>query len=177
MIEIMIFAMTEMRQTVEPKTMEVYVDGSPCFTGSETDFTNPAIEAGIMNCRVMLEFLGICLKGGASSELDVRRSHGRIDDLRIEDFEKDGIALKKVTPDMVRYLAPIDPEKGVRAIARLLHISNKEIAHSTIGRNGEDDGTDVELLTIGAKSVRALTVRYFFSPLGLPAPNKLIRHA
>jgi hypothetical protein len=177
MIEIMLFALTEMRQTIEPKPMLVYLDGRPCFKGLETAFTNPAIEAGIINCRAMLEFLGLRLIKGNPSELETRPSTRYDDDLHIEDFHKDGVALEKVTPDKVRRLSLTEPEKGVRALARLLHISNKEIAHPTCGREGEDDGTDVELLKIGGRGIRALTVSYFYTPLGLSAPTKLIQHA
>lgn len=177
MIEIMLFALTEMRQTIEPKKMVVYINDKPCFKGLETAFTNPAIEAGIINCRAMLEFLGLRLKKGNSSVLENRPSSKYDDDMHIEDFKKDGVALEKVTPDKVRRLSIKDREKGVEAIARLLHISNKEIAHPTIGRSGEDDGTDIDLLVIGAKGIRALTVSYFYTPLGLNPPEKLIKHA
>jgi len=177
MIEIMLFALTEMRQTIEPKPILVYLDGKPCFKGLETAFTNPAIEAGIINCRAMLEFLGLRLKKGSPSELETRHSSRYEDDLHVESFLKDGIPLERVTPDKVRRLSITDPEKAEKAIARLLHISNKELAHPTIGRQGEDDGTDVELLVIGGKGIRALTVSYFYTLLGLLPPGQLIQHA
>ena len=177
MIEIMQFALTEMRQTIEPKKMMVYVDDKPCFKGLETVFTNPAIEAGIINCRAMLEFLGLRLKKNSASELETRPSSNYEDDMHIEDFKINSVALEKVSPEKVRRLSVTDSEKGVIAIARLLHISNKEVAHPTCGRVGEDDGTDVELLTIGAKGIRALTVSYFYTPLGLNPPERLIQHA
>lgn len=177
MIEIMLFALTEMRQTIQPKEMMVYVDGKPCFKGLETAFTNPAIEAGIINCRAMLEFLGVRLKKNSASEIETRPSSNYDDDMHIEDFKKNGIALKKVSPAKVRRLSVTDPEKGVKAIARLLHIGNKEVAHPTCGRIGEDDGTDVEFLITGAKGVRALTVSYFYTALGLNPPERLIQRA
>src|SRR3989338_433666 len=96
MIEIMLFALTEMRQTIVPKKMMVYVDDKPCFKGLETAFTNPAIEAGIINCRAMLEFLGLRLKKANPSELEARPSSKYDDDLHIENFKKDGVALEKV---------------------------------------------------------------------------------
>lgn len=177
MIEIMLFALTDMRQTIEPKKMMVYVDDKPCFKGLETAFTNPAIEAGIINCRAMLEFLGLRLKKGSASELEMRPSRNHDDAMHIEDFKKDGVALEKVSPDKVRRLSITDQEIGLEAIARLLHISNKEAAHPTCGRTGEDDGTDIELLVIGAKGIRALTVSYFYTPLGLNPPERLIQRA
>ncbi|OYY94824.1 MAG: hypothetical protein B7Y41_04435 [Hydrogenophilales bacterium 28-61-23] len=177
MIEIMLFALTEMRQTITPKRIIVYLDDKPCFEGLETVFTNPAIEAGIINCRAMLEFLGLRLKKDDPSKLETRPRSNRHDDLYIENFSKDGVALERVTPEKVKRLSITDQEKGVLAIARLLHISNKEIAHPTLGRSGEDDGSDVELLIIGAKGVRALTVPYFYTPLGLKPPEKLIQRA
>jgi hypothetical protein len=88
MIEIMLFALTEMRQTSKPKKMMVYVDDKPCFKGLETAFTNPAIEAGIINCRAMLEFLGLRLKNNSASELETRSSSNYEDNIHIEDFKK-----------------------------------------------------------------------------------------
>lgn len=177
MIEIMLFALTEMRQTVEPKKILVYIDDKPCFKGLETAFTNPAIEAGIVNCRAMLEFLGLRLNKDNPAELETRPKSKFNDDMHIENFMNNQIALEKVTPEKVKRLSRTDPEKGVKAIARILHISNKEIAHPTLGRQGEDDGTDIELIVIGAKGVRALTVSYFYTPLGLKPPPQLIQHA
>jgi hypothetical protein len=176
MIEIMLFALTEMRQTVESKKILVYVDDKPCFKGLETAFTNPAIEAGIINCRAMLEFLGLRLNKSNPAELETRPKSKYDDDIHIENFMKDGVVLEKVTPEKVKRLSITDPEWGVQAVARLLHISNKEVAHQTLGRKGEDNGTDIELIVIGAKGVRALTVSYFYTPLGLKPPPKLIQH-
>lgn len=177
MIEIMLFALTEMRQTIEPQKMMVYVGDKPCFKGLETAFTNPAIEAGVINCRATLEFLGLRLKKDNPSELETRPSGKYDDDLHIEDFTKDGVPLEKVTPEKVRRLSLTDREKRVKALARLLHISNKEIAHPTLGRKGEDDGSDIELIVLGGKGIRALTVSCFYTPLGLNPPIKLIQHA
>jgi len=176
MIEIMLFALTEMRQTIEPKKIVVYVDDKVCFKGLETVFTNPAIEAGIINCRAMLEFLGLQLKKNKPSELETRTKSKYSDDMHIEKFIKGGVALEKVTPENVKKHSITDPDKGVRAIARLLHISNKEVAHPTLGRTGEDDGADIELIIIGAKGVQALTESYFYTPLGLEPPPQLIQH-
>ncbi|MEK9825817.1 MAG: hypothetical protein VW395_05985 [Methylotenera sp.] len=173
MIEIMLFAMTEMRQSIEPKKMMVYVDDKLCFKGLETAFTNPAIEAGIINCRAMLEFLGLELK---KENLDTRSTKKYPDQKYIEDFKFSGNPLEKVTPAKVTRLSKTDGEKGVEAIARLLQIANKEIAHITDGRSEENDRTDFELLVIGARGIRALTVNYFYIPLGLNLPEKLIQH-
>lgn len=176
MIELMLFALTAMRQTIEPKRIVVYVDGKMCFKGLETAFTNPAIEAGIINCRAMLEFLGLQLKKNNPSELETRSKRRHHDDMHIDNFMKDGVALEKITPETIRRHSITDPDKGVRAIARLLHISNKEVAHPTLGRTGEDDGADIELIIIGAKGVQALTESYFYTPLGLEPPPKLIQN-
>ncbi len=177
MIELMVFSLTEMRQTIKPKKMSVYIEGKPCFEGLETAFTNPAIEAGIINCRAMLEFLGLSLNRKNPSSLKVRAKSRDKDNVLIENFDADGIPLKKVTPDKVRRLSLVNREKGVEALARLLHISNKEIAHPTQGRLGENDEKDIELLIIAAKGIRALTVSYLYTPLGLNPPEKLIKPA
>ena len=177
MIEIMLFALTEMRQEVEPKPILVYVDGKPLFKGLESAFTNPAIEAGVVNSRAMLEFLGLRLKTGDANSLAVRAKSEYDDDLHIESFSAGHEKLKRVTPAKVRRLAITDPEMGERAMARLLHIGNKEIAHSTLGRPGEDDDMDFEMLRIAGKGIRALTVSYFYTPLGLVPPPEMITRA
>jgi len=177
MIEIMLFSLTEMMQTMEPKGILVYFDGRPLFKGLETAITNPAIEAGVINCRAMLEFLGLRLKSADPKKLAVRPKSKYDDDLHIESFFVSGRPLEKVTPQKVRRLAITDPARGENAMARLLHISNKEIAHPTLGRPGEDDDMDFELLRIGGKGIRALTVSYFYTPLGLNPPAELIERA
>jgi hypothetical protein len=40
------------------------IDGKLVMEGNLNAFTNPAIEAGLVHCRALLEFLGLCEKEG-----------------------------------------------------------------------------------------------------------------
>ena len=41
--------------------MNIYVNNKLVIEGNSNGFTNPAIEAGLMHCRALLEFLGLCM--------------------------------------------------------------------------------------------------------------------
>jgi hypothetical protein len=43
----------------KPQAMAIYVDGKLRIEGNLFAFTNPAIEAGLVHCRALLEFLGL----------------------------------------------------------------------------------------------------------------------
>jgi hypothetical protein len=44
--------------------MEIYADGKLIADGNLNGFINPAIEAGLVHCRALLEFLGLKAAGG-----------------------------------------------------------------------------------------------------------------
>ena len=45
-------------------SMTIHVDGKQCgMEGNLNAFTNPAIEAGLVHCRALLEFLGLSSEG------------------------------------------------------------------------------------------------------------------
>ena len=79
-----------------PKPMKVYFGDKLCIEGLSTGFTNSAIEAGIVHCRSILEFLGIKGDPSNSSKL-VTRNSKRKDDLAIEDFSGRDGQLSKIT--------------------------------------------------------------------------------
>ena len=47
-----------------PPPMEIHVDGKLQIEGNLNAFTNPAIEAGLVHCRALLEFLGLRERNG-----------------------------------------------------------------------------------------------------------------
>lgn len=55
-----------------------------------------------------------------------------------------------------------------RALARVIHVSNKGLAHSTVGLISDPD--DLRLTEIASRGVRALLVNYFYVPLSLNPP-------
>src|SRR6266567_9107814 len=65
-----------------PKPMKIYFADRLQITGSSSAFTNPAIEAGLVHCRALLEFLGLCERDGTLSNRKGRRP----DDIGIELF-------------------------------------------------------------------------------------------
>ena len=63
--------------------MTLYVDGKQIMEGNLNAFTNPAIEAGLVHCRALLEFLGLCNKNGTLCKIKKRRPS----DVGIEHFK------------------------------------------------------------------------------------------
>jgi hypothetical protein len=68
-----------------PVPMQIFFDGKLSIDGLSTAFTNAAIEAGIIHCRALLEFIGLRVDPNAHERL-IRRPPGRGDDLVIENF-------------------------------------------------------------------------------------------
>ncbi len=166
-VDIMYFALTEMIFD-GPKPIELYVDGKLRMTGRTTAFSNPAIEAGIIHARTLLEFLGLRVDQNNPKRLKKRSRKQHNDDLFIEDFTNGTKRLSKITIEDVKEHYPGPPQDAEGALARIIHIAHKEIAHSTWGRGKADD--DFKMVGIAAKGIRALTVSFFFTKLEMPAP-------
>jgi len=169
MVDIMHFALTQMTFEGGAKPIEILVDGKLRVKGLTTAFTNPAIEAGIINARALLEFLGLKVDPQDSTKLKERNGRKHDDDLFIEDFKNGSMQLTKITIEDVKKYYPGSPENAEGALARIIHIGHKEIAHPTLGCESSDD--DFEMLELAARGVRALTVSFFFIKLGVPAPK------
>src|SRR5215207_2941710 len=75
--------------------MTMHVDGKQVMEGNLNAFTNPAIEAGLIHCRALLEFLGLCDRDGQLSNRK-RRNPG---DVGIEHFGNADGPLKMVKPE------------------------------------------------------------------------------
>src|SRR5882757_7522130 len=72
--------------------MTLYAGETLVVEGTLHGFTNPCIEAGMMHCRALLEFLGLCDKNDRLGNIKKRRST----DSGIEDFNTpSGAPLKK----------------------------------------------------------------------------------
>ena|SRR5712691_2512427 len=155
-----------------PVRMEVLFDGKLSIEGLSSAFTNPAIEAGIIHCRALLEFLGLRADKTNHAKL-AQRPTGRADDLLIEHFSNAAGALPLVKPSeaVAAYQGP--PEEAERALARAIHVANKGLAHSTVGLIADSD--DHRLIEIASRGVPALLFKHFYAPLGLAAPSKLIK--
>jgi hypothetical protein len=152
----------------EPATMEIYFNGQLSIEGRSTGFINPTIEAGLVHCRALLEFIGLAVRSTDSTEL-VPLARRRGDDLGIEHFSHATGPLARVTPAeaVARYAG--DPAEARRALAYVIHIVNKGLAHSTVGLITADD--DFRLIEIASRGVPAILLNHFYKPLGIQPPT------
>jgi len=95
--------------------------------GNLNAFTNPAIEAGLVHCRALLEFLGLCISGGRLGNIKKRRDS----DVGIEAFQNAAGHLTMVAPDDVLSLYAGNREEAENAFACRFSLTNKSLAHFT----------------------------------------------
>ncbi len=148
------------------QAMEIYVDGKLRIEGNIFAFTNPALEAGLVHCRALLEFLGLREKNG---KLD-NRAGRRPTDVGIEHFNTpDGTPLKMVTPDDAANRYPGPSEEAKNALLAVFQVANKELAHVTEDlRNSPEHARLIEIASMG---IPVLMVGCFYKPLGLASPE------
>ena len=139
----------------------IFVGGKLDTEATITTLTNSAIEAAIIHSRVLLDFLG--LKVNKNRLVQAHRNKNHSDDLFIE-HEVFG-SLKVVTPEEAvnTYHGPLE-----EALAYIIHLANKGLAHSTI--NFEANNDDFRLLDIAFRGVVKLMENRFYIPLGLETP-------
>lgn len=155
-------ALRHVEQWPNAPQMSIHFDNELFVEGLSTGFTNAAIESGIVNCRALLEFLG--LRAASHTTLTQRPQRGRSDDVGIEDY---GLPLVTVSEVTAKY--PGDAVEAESALASLVTAANKWLAHSTAAV--EMDPPQLHLLEIASRGVPALVISYFYTRLGLPAPN------
>lgn len=149
--------------------MKIHFDDNLFITGRATAFTNPAIEAGVVHCRALLEFMGLTVKRGDETRLAARGPRRYPDDLFIEDFANaDGNPLPPVSPAQAIARYPGDKGEAERALARVILAANKVLAHPTAGWIPNPD--DLYLIATASRGVRALLISHFYTPRGLEPP-------
>jgi hypothetical protein len=151
-----------------PKPMKIYFDDQLQITGNSNAFTNPVVEAGLVHCRALLEFLGLRVSRTDPTKLMSRGPKTQLDDWVIEDFSNSAGPLPLVTPRQAISKYKGDPVEAESALATVLHTVNKGLAHITAGLIAS--ATDIRALEIASRGVPALVVSYVYTPLGLPAP-------
>jgi hypothetical protein len=151
-----------------PKPMKIYFDDQLQITGNSNAFTNPVVEAGLVHCRALLEFLGLRVSPTDPTKLMSRGPKTQLDDWVIEDFSNSAGPLPSVTPRQAISKYTGDPVEAESALATVLHTVNKGLAHITAGLIAST--TDIRALEIASRGVPALVVSYVYTPLGLPAP-------
>ncbi len=99
-----------------PKALEIFIDGKLRIEGNSNAYINPVLEVGLIHCRALLEFLGLCEKNGKLRSIKDRRT----DDRGIESLGLPRITAKQITDDHSR-----------RALLALFRTANKGLAHVT----------------------------------------------
>lgn len=151
--------------------IEVFVDGKLLIKGNLFAFTNPAIEAGLVHCRALLEFLGLTVnKSGRIVNVSGRRPT----DIGIEHFSNASGSLPMVTPDAALARYDGGKEDAEKALVEVYRITNKGIAHLT--EDLTDNPDHGRLIEIASSGIPSLVVSYLYTPLGLPAPDYKITH-
>jgi hypothetical protein len=150
----------------DPQTMEIYVDGKLRIEGNLFAFTNPAIEAGLVHCRALLEFLGL-----TSNRIGhiVNVNGRRPTDIGIESFSNASGHLSIVRPDAALGRYDGGKEEAEKALLAVFQITSKGVAHIT--EDIKDNPDYGRLIEIASRGVPSLLVSYLYTPLGLPAPN------
>jgi hypothetical protein len=145
--------------------MTMHVDGKQVMEGNLNAFTNPAIEAGLVHCRALLELLGLCERKGRLSNKRSRQPG----DIGIEHFSDGDRPLKMVDPEIAVSRYNGSREEAEEALLTIFRVTNKGLAHIT-----EDLANHPErgrLTEIASRGVPALVINYLYIPLGLEAPD------
>lgn len=146
--------------------MTLYAGDKLVVEGNLLAFINPAIEAGIMHCRALLEFLGLCNDNGRLGNISRQR---RSTDVGIEHFSTSAGPLEKVTPANVLRLYPGPSDEAENALLAVFHVTNKGLAHVT--KDLSENPGHGPLVEIASRGVPSLMVSYLYTPLGRPAPE------
>lgn len=142
----------------------VHIDGELRLEGNLNAITNPMLEVGLVHCRALLEFLGLCDEKDSLGQIKKRRPS----DIGVEHFKNASGPLPVLSPKIAVSRYGGDQDEAERALLRVFRLTNKGLAHSTSGMI--EDPADFDLIEIASVGVPALMVSYFYTPLGLPRP-------
>lgn len=152
----------------EAPSIAVYIDGKLTVEGSLDAITNPMLEVGLVHCRALLEFLGLCDSKGSLGQIKKRHKT----DVGVEHFRNAAGPLKKVEPEVALSRYEGGRTEAEKALVAILHVTNKGIAHNTMGLIEGSEGA--KLIEIASRGVPSLMVSYFYTPLGLQRPDSNI---
>lgn len=164
-IETLQFAWKLIGESEEPRQVEIIVDGRVKLRGNVAAVANPMIEVGIIHARALLEFLGLCAKGGKLMQIHKRRQ----DDIAIEQFSTPAIPISIVTPSaaLSAYAGPA--EEAEKALVAIFEWANKGLAHLTAGILS-DDYMD-QHLDIACRGIPVLLHNHLYAKLGKDIPK------
>lgn len=149
----------------EVPDMEVFFNGVQVIDGKATGFTNAAIDAAIIHCRSILEFLGLQSTKSSATGIVDRPVRTNADDIGVEHFA----GLAKLTRAKALDAYPGGREEAEAALALIFHSANKGLAHTT-GSFKLHSG-DAQLLEIAFRGVPRLLVNGFYDPMGITPPS------
>ena len=147
--------------------MQMFVDGKLAVEGNLNAFTNPVIETGVIHCRALLEFLGLCRS--RSGKLENVRGARRADDSGIEHFANASGPLSLVSPMQACARYPGGVVEAENALLAVFVTANKGVAHLTILDTSSAEQS--RLLEIASRGIPALVISHFYTPLGLESPK------
>lgn len=149
----------------EVPAMEVYFNGEQVIEGKATGFTNAAIEAAIIHCRAILEFLGFQSKKASTTEIVEISARSRTDDVGVEKFA--GLSMLTKEKALAAYQG--EQSEAEAALALIFHSANKGLAHTTAFFKLHSN--DARLLEIAFRGVPKLLVNGFYVPLKILPPT------
>ncbi|WP_175911886.1 hypothetical protein [Burkholderia sp. BCC1640] len=163
-IDSMMWAYNIHNELSSPKEMKVFVDGKQILQGNVNALLNPLIEVGFIHARSLLEFLGLNSEKGKL----VAAKNRRRDDIAIEHFEINGVALTKVPPSIAlnTYNGPKD--QAERALVSIFELANKGLAHLSSAFPTGYTNVDLE---IAHKGIRILLNNNLYIKLGIQIPE------
>lgn len=144
-------------------SISVYFEDKQVIEGKATAFTNAAIEAAIIHCRALLEFLG--LGGKSQTQLKEIATRMKSDDATVEQFE--GLSKVSIKKAAESYKGSADQAEA--SLAYVIYLANKGLAHTTTSFTRHDDGST--LLESAFRGVPALVVNNFYKGLKIPPPK------
>jgi hypothetical protein len=148
-----------------PVPMKIFFNDHLVIDSNSYGFLNPAIECGLMHCRALLEFLGLCELNGQLRNIGRRHD----DDVHIEQFSNAAGPLPMVTPAAAVGHYTGEQDEAERALIAVFHATNKGVAHLTSGLDALK--SDAHLIEIASRGVPSLVISHLYTPLGLPAPD------
>ncbi len=163
---IMNFALRHVDRWPNVRRMTIYFDDELFIEGLSTGFTNAAIESGVINCRALLEFLG--LQVTSQNRLAQRLKPRKESDVGIEHYNLPMVSASDV---IAKY--PGDAAEAESALVSIITIANKFLSHNTT--SVEIEPPQLHLIEIASRGVPALVTSYFYTRLGLPAPDYKIK--
>jgi hypothetical protein len=163
------FALRFRSQWADAPSMTMHVAGKLIMESNLNAFTNPAIEAGLVHCRALLEFLGLNERNNQLCQRGGRQPN----DIGIEHFRNAGGPLKKVDPETALKRYDGKRVEAQEALLAVFQLTNKGLAHITEHLTAHpESGSRLE---IASRGVPVLVINYLYIPLGRPAPDYKMR--